>query len=166
MSALKWPQVFPPGPAPKVPTSSRSSAVPVHIHTCELSPLTLPKAFEGAGETTWGTDIPHIHHPTSSSTSILCQVERVPLPLLGQVHPAAKASTAVAAKQGSLDRREKVSEMLTASAGRDPHQPGHLAAIVNLARSTDVLLDYSVLLGAQAAKDTHIHLCLSSRFLL
>ena len=35
-------QVFPAGPSPKVPTSSCSSAVPVHIHTCELSPLHSP----------------------------------------------------------------------------------------------------------------------------
>lgn len=35
-------QVFPPGPAPKVPTSSHSSAVSAHIHTCELSPFLSP----------------------------------------------------------------------------------------------------------------------------
>lgn len=53
--------------------------------------------------------------------------------------------------------------MLAISAGRDPHQPGHLAPVAKLAH---IILDYSVLLGAEAAKDTHIHLCLSSRFLL
>lgn len=34
-------QVFPPGPAPKVPRSSHS-AVPAHIHTCKLSRLLVP----------------------------------------------------------------------------------------------------------------------------
>lgn len=56
--------------------------------------------------------------------------------------------------------------MLTTSAGRDPHQPGHLAPVAAPACSIDTLLDYSVLPGAQAAKDAHAHLCPSSQFLL
>lgn len=66
----------------------------------------LPEAFQGAGETTWATDSPHIHHPTSSSITILHQVERVLLTLHGQVNTAVQASTAAAAEQGSLDPEE------------------------------------------------------------
>lgn len=35
-------QVFPPGLAPKVPTSIYFPAAPVHIHTCKLRPLLSP----------------------------------------------------------------------------------------------------------------------------
>lgn len=42
LGCLTMAQVFPPGPAPEVPTSSRCSAVPAHVHTCELSPLLSP----------------------------------------------------------------------------------------------------------------------------
>lgn len=48
-------------------------------------------------------------------------------------------------------------------AGTQAHQPGHPAPLAALACGTGVLLDCSPLPSAQAAKDTHIHLCLSSR---
>lgn len=82
---------------------------------------------------------------------------RVFLPLLGQAHAAAKVSTAAAAEQGIADQREKVAEMV-------PPQTGHLAPVARVACSTNILLDYLVLLGA--AKVTHTRLCPSSGFLL
>jgi len=46
--------------------------------------------------------------------------------------------------------------MLAASVERDPHQLRHLVSVAMLACSTNILLDYSVLPGAQAAKE-HPH---------
>lgn len=123
--ALKWPGSFLQAQHQK---SLQAATSQLFQPTSTPASSALPKAFEEAGETIWGTDVPLIHHPTSTTP------HPAPHPFytkwkeflsicLARHIPAAKPSTAVAAKRGSLDRREKLSEMLAASAGREGSPP-------------------------------------------
>lgn len=157
-------QVFPPGPAPKVPTSSRFSAVPTHIHTCELSPS---QSLQGSRWDNLGHRRPphppphiqlHIHFiPSGKSSS--------PSAWPGISQQQSQAQQLQQSEAAWTEGRSCQRCWPLLQGERDPHQPGHLAPVAMLAPSTNVLLDYSVLPGAQAAEDTHIHLCLSSQFL-